>query len=749
MRTRAIAGLSALCLGLAVVPASAAAPELDLGVDKGGGVTITTEQQFIQDGAKDECLSAVVRWRQDALNDNVRWNVGGEETTVRQYLADNGIAESQYLDPKWSLDLEYVAMQRVAETAVHSKIAHKRLTDDAVNTATRGGMGALAAEILAWGPPTCTRAIDQWATEKADWVNQTPNAVTGHYTTLINPTYLSYGFAGVSNADVPLTPSYSVNYVWAGLGEAKASPNESATNIAGLYSVPMNVDPAALTDVTVSNSEVAVGETINPTVIGQVYGTTATLSGEWATDDPAIATASEAGLTGVAPGTTTASVIMSNGKKASFTLTVVGASITSLELPSGVTTESGTAPVLPETVTANYSDGSTGEVPVTWEPVDEADYSAREGGTFTVNGTVEGVAEPVSIEVTVNPATVESVASVEVSTVAGDAPVLPGTVEVTWSNGDVTEESVAWPVVDEADYAAPGTFTVTGTAAGADVTATVTVTEAPVELVGVENPAGVTTESGTAPVLPETVTANYSDGSTGEVPVTWEPVDEADYSAREGGTFTVNGTVEGVAEPVSIEVTVNPATVESVASVEVSTVAGDAPVLPGTVEVTWSNGDVTEESVAWPVVDEADYAAPGTFTVTGTAAGADVPGTVTVTEAAPVITSVEDPAEIATNSGTAPVLPETVTADYSDGSTGEVPVTWEPVDEADYSYRGGGTFTVSGTVEGAEDPVTATVKVIPAEALEVVGVEPVETVEGVAPVLPESAEVSWSNGDTS
>lgn len=54
----------------------------------------------------------------------------------------------------------------------------------------------------------------------------------------------------------------------------------------------------------------------------------------------------------------------------------------------------------------------------------------------------------------------------------------------------------------------------------------------------------VTTQAGVAPELPATVTVTYADGSSGELPVTWEPVDPASYAAP--GQFDVVGQVAGV-----------------------------------------------------------------------------------------------------------------------------------------------------------------------------------------------------------
>ena len=65
--------------------------------------------------------------------------------------------------------------------------------------------------------------------------------------------------------------------------------------------------------------------------------------------------------------------------------------------------------------------------------------------------------------------------SFEVRTVIGTAPDLPPAVRAAFSDGYDRDVPITWDPVDPGDYAAAGTFTVKGTAAGRPVTATVTV----------------------------------------------------------------------------------------------------------------------------------------------------------------------------------------------------------------------------------------------------------------------------------
>ncbi|SDT80085.1 LamG-like jellyroll fold domain-containing protein [Actinoplanes derwentensis] len=64
--------------------------------------------------------------------------------------------------------------------------------------------------------------------------------------------------------------------------------------------------------------------------------------------------------------------------------------------------------------------------------------------------------------------------------------------------------------------------------------------------------------------------------------------------------------------------------------------------------------------------------------------------------------------DVRTTIGVAPALPPTIRGEFTDGYDRDVPVTWAPIDPAQYAQRG--TFTVTGTAAGR--PVTATVTVI-------------------------------------
>ncbi len=296
-----------------------------------------------------------------------------------------------------------------------------------------------------------------------------------------------------------------------------------------------------------------------------------------------------------------------------------------------VTTQAGTAPILPASVMVVWSDGSQKSANITWDEIPETDY-AQGGKTFQVNGTVDGTDLTVTVDVKVVEAapTVEAIEATTVETYVGTAPKLPESIKVTWSDGTTTDEKVTWMEVPASSYTKEGTVSVSGTLEDyPNVTVSCTVKVLPLTIVSVEQPAAVNTEAGTAPVLPTTVNVTYSDGSVKAEPVSWSPVDPASY--HNGGTFTVEGTVNGTDLTTSITVNVAKPRITGVQNnLTVETTAGTAPVLPKTASIRWSNGDATDEAVTWDAVDASSYAQAGSFKVKGTVAGQTVYCTVNV-----------------------------------------------------------------------------------------------------------------------
>lgn len=203
-------------------------------VELGTGIVGTKKFTVNQKSVRDTALAAVIKWRKDALNDtNIKFN----GKTIKEYLKTLGISESTYLNPSWSNALERIAMQRAIE-AGDSTLGHTRPNGTSCSTATCSGVSA-AAEILAWGSGynyTGTTAVDQWASEKAEYIKKCKgqsSGETGHYTTLVDPSYKAYGFA--------IAAGYDYENVAAGEAGMSLQGSASATNWVGSYSFDMAI----------------------------------------------------------------------------------------------------------------------------------------------------------------------------------------------------------------------------------------------------------------------------------------------------------------------------------------------------------------------------------------------------------------------------------------------------------------------------------------------------------------------------
>lgn len=113
---------------------------------------------------------------------------------IRKEACDQGVwdprnssrklTSSDYVPIQWSHELEEVARLRAAEAAM--TIAHTR--PNGKNCFTFASTVSSSSEVLAWNyGKNMVNGINQFYGEKTDWVNKNTSAVTGHYTSMINP----------------------------------------------------------------------------------------------------------------------------------------------------------------------------------------------------------------------------------------------------------------------------------------------------------------------------------------------------------------------------------------------------------------------------------------------------------------------------------------------------------------------------------------------------------------------------------
>ncbi len=101
---------------------------------------------------------------------------------------DRELKASDYVPIQWSSSLEYIARIRAAEAVVLS--GHERPNGTGCFSLEAPDGTSSYGEVLAWNTGSdgsMARGINQWYGEKEDWVNQDPDAVTGHYTSMIDP----------------------------------------------------------------------------------------------------------------------------------------------------------------------------------------------------------------------------------------------------------------------------------------------------------------------------------------------------------------------------------------------------------------------------------------------------------------------------------------------------------------------------------------------------------------------------------
>lgn len=145
-----------------------------------------------------------------------------------------GTVESQAATPTRQTD--------VTKASVY--MSHTRPNGKSCFTCTYDGEQSWA-EDLAWNWDGLMYGIEQWYEEKADWVNQNTSAVTGHYTSMITPSY-NYVALGCFRQE---TGGW---YAVAGEFSFKTNMKETQVGVSGLYDQMIEVPQISIKDATVS-----------------------------------------------------------------------------------------------------------------------------------------------------------------------------------------------------------------------------------------------------------------------------------------------------------------------------------------------------------------------------------------------------------------------------------------------------------------------------------------------------------------
>lgn len=177
-----------------------------------------------------------------------------------------------------------------------------------------------------------------------------------------------------------------------------------------------------------------------------------------------------------------------------------------------------------------------------WGARTHAEYTLPANKTYTYNIKLKPISKkssPMDISKQVLPANEKSILPVNVTTYKGTAPILPSTVTAVLGIDATKQLQVKWDAIASSKYAAIGKFTVGGVIEGSNLKAIANVSVREITSAIAVN---ISTGLKVAPILPQTVKAKYSDGSTEEAAVTWDKIDPLKYGKE--GNFSVLGTIE-------------------------------------------------------------------------------------------------------------------------------------------------------------------------------------------------------------
>ena len=236
------------------------------------------------------------------------------------------LTEKDYVPLKWSSDLEMIAQTRAVEGDVLWD--HTRPNGERCFTVKYNGTQS-QSEVLAWNyNENMVYGVNQWYEEKADWVNKNSGAVTGHYTSMIDPKNIYVGLGAFMVE--------GENYICiSGEFSTKSGLKEDFVGVSGKYSQVVEI-PADKLNITLKGATIKTGKTKKLSPKLGYKNEDSWLSGEyikcsvygkvkWSSSDKNIATVSKKGkVKGKSNGTVTITAKTSYGLKATCEVTVKG-----------------------------------------------------------------------------------------------------------------------------------------------------------------------------------------------------------------------------------------------------------------------------------------------------------------------------------------------------------------------------------------------------------------------------------------
>ncbi len=647
------------------------------------------------------------------------------------------LTKSDYKPIALGVNCTKAATIRSAEASV--RLAHTRpnsyacsMVFDYFNNSSMGGSG----ENLAWSNEKESN-LDLWYDEKSAWINRSTTEETGHYESLINPSFLYCGIATFN----PVNDEIYTGSGWKADWSCTAGTFSSADNAIEIFKDAQSVQ-------VIQKMEILTSSVTNMIVTGNQ-------------------------ILNVGDNTTNKLYVDTSYNGAA------SCTVKNCYVYDGVTWSSSDNDV----VSIN---SKTGEVSA--KKVGKARLTASIGtGTSAKEKVIDCIVVPEGVE------PVEAENPDVVYCDSFKTPTLSNSVSIRLSDGTSVDVTPIWDSYDSGkleSHFRSNEFNVTGKACGLDVVQKVHVNAAIIKKVYPKEKNGSTytviksktTDSGTAISYPS-IGIDLSNGYSWTYPATWTTMKDYNYKKRAGGTFTEEGyttvsTDEGSKKlEVSFELIVNPASVTSVVYDEnnITTPSGTEPEYP-IPTVTWSNGDIDNVKspgseygyIKWDETDDYKAAykkrAGGSYQITGTYFDAvnkvyyDESTSVKIIVTPATVTSVVyDDAMITVENGTSPAdnLPDKATVTWSNGDVEDVDIAWSniPVDNYTNMNKQEKLYTVKGTIDCDNDitkELSITYKVLPPTVKEAEEFGEISTIEGVEidNKLPKEADIVWSNGFT-
>lgn len=268
--------LLTICLFTSVItPVNAATYPADVSVPSEGNVFLSFEGTYYKE-SKTKILNRINAIRKEACdNGYINPNTGKKLTP------------DDYVPMKWSSELETIARLRCAEATLVTD--HIRPNGTVCFSAVVNEKESWA-ENLAWNYDGMMMGIEQWYSEKNAWVNQNKNAVTGHYTSLINPSYQYFGLGAFR-----LSQGGWISI--AGEFSFEAGSSEEQSNISGKHNQIIEVPQKQVTYSISADSAYNKNATAKLTLKANYNGYNAKVVSDviWSSSDTSVATIDQTG----------------------------------------------------------------------------------------------------------------------------------------------------------------------------------------------------------------------------------------------------------------------------------------------------------------------------------------------------------------------------------------------------------------------------------------------------------------------